>query len=57
MADGEAIPDGKTCNDCRHYERCRWLLSREPTETKCDWTPSRFAARTLYDQPFMRYRP
>lgn len=37
------LPEGKTCADCAHWGRtCHWLLSREPTETTCDWAPSKF---------------
>lgn len=43
MAD--SLPQGKVCGDCAHFKRCAWLLSREPTETECDWSPSRFRAR------------
>ncbi len=30
------------CKDCRHFQKCRWLLSRKGTEQECDWLPSRF---------------
>lgn len=39
------LPLGKTCGDCKSFGRCKWLLSREPTETACDWAPSRFRAK------------
>jgi hypothetical protein len=31
-----------TCAECSHFERCKWLLSRQGDETECDWSPSRF---------------
>lgn len=40
------LPDGKTCSDCMHFKRtCEWLISCEPTRTRCDWYPIRFAAK------------
>lgn len=44
------LPPDKTCNDCGHMSRCRWLLSRNGEERTCDWAPSRFlpiAPRTV----------
>lgn len=43
MAD--SLPEGRVCGDCAHFTRCAWLLSRERTETECDWSPSRFRLR------------
>jgi hypothetical protein len=37
-----ALPDGKTCADCRSFRRCQWLINRWGTEKACDWSPSRF---------------
>jgi len=40
------LPDGKTCQDCRHFKRtCEWLISCEPTRTDCDWYPIKFTAK------------
>ena len=39
------IPDGQTCLDCIHIQRCTWLLQRQGTEVNCDWIPSRFIKR------------
>jgi len=36
------LPIGKTCADCRWYERCKWLISCDPANITCDWAPSRF---------------
>jgi hypothetical protein len=36
------LPTGKTCADCGHFKRCAWLISCAPTNTRCDWAPSRF---------------
>lgn len=30
------------CKDCKHFKRCKWLLSRTGNEKECDWKPSRF---------------
>jgi hypothetical protein len=39
------LPDRKTCADCAYSRRCAALLSRDLTETSCDWHPSRFRER------------
>ena len=40
------LPEGKTCADCRHFERtCRWLISYKGHETSCDWHPSKFSEK------------
>lgn len=36
------LPAGKTCSDCRHFERCQMLFSCSGTNEYCDWSPSRF---------------
>lgn len=41
----ERYPQETTCSNCRYFQRCKWLLNRQGTETQCDWTPSRFAAK------------
>lgn len=40
--DPMALPDGKTCRDCRHLRRCVALLNIASTNTVCDFYPSRF---------------
>lgn len=42
-------PDDKTCDDCKHIKRCKWLLSYTGAETQCDWTPSKFRERSTLD--------
>ena len=38
------LPEGKTCNDCRHYFRCFMLgVVRKQPQKNCDWWPIRFA--------------
>ena len=40
------LPTGKTCGDCLHFKRtCEWLISCEPTRTRCDWYPIRFTPK------------
>lgn len=41
---GMMLPEGKTCNDCVHYERCTRLIGLHNTNgsTSCDWFPSLF---------------
>lgn len=36
------LPEGKTCNDCRHYRFCDDFIGLEGSETRCDWAPARF---------------
>jgi hypothetical protein len=33
-----------TCSECKHFNRCQFLLQRTGEETECDWEPSRFLA-------------
>lgn len=40
--DDMKLPEGKTCADCHWFKRCDWLISCKPTNTECDWSPSRF---------------
>jgi hypothetical protein len=41
-----------TCGDCIHWDRCHFLISSlTGAETACDWTPSRFWARTPPPSP------
>ncbi len=43
MSDSMALPAGKTCGDCFHFKRtCAWLISCNPANITCDWSPSRF---------------
>lgn len=43
MSDNDsALPDGMQCSDCAYIARCQWLLSRDGSETVCDWAPSVF---------------
>lgn len=40
------LPDGKCCEDCKHWKRCKWLISTlTGKETKCDFYPSRFGIK------------
>lgn len=36
------LPEGKTCGDCAHFQRCVWLFGCKATNKTCDWAPSRF---------------
>ncbi len=49
----EKLPDGKVCNDCTHITRCQFLIGCSPTETRCDFDPSRFvlAERKTFTKP------
>jgi len=36
------LPTGKTCGDCRSFQRCKGFLGRTGQETSCDWFPRVF---------------
>jgi hypothetical protein len=40
-----ALPIGKTCADCAHVRRCTMFGFARPTDTTCDFAPSRFTPR------------
>lgn len=50
--DNMRLPDGKTCKDCLHVQRCEYLISRKGTETECDFYPSMFCddVLTIYNR-------
>lgn len=41
------LPDGKTCGDCRHVERCVSMFGHVPSDAYCDWFPRRFAEKPV----------
>ena len=43
--DDMALPDGKTCNNCVHKSRCFALYGISYSNTRCDFSPSRFKER------------
>lgn len=48
MNDDMDLPEGKSCADCAHFERCaafigsKWINDQQH---RCDWAPSRFRQR------------
>lgn len=47
-ADDMALPPGKSCADCRGFERCVAFIGEKHINdkaTRCDWSPSAFAQR------------
>jgi len=34
------LPEGKTCGDCTHFQRCQ-MFGRIPEDEVCDWAPTR----------------
>lgn len=49
-ADDMALLPGKSCADCRGFERCRAFIGEKHINaqaTRCDWSPSAFSAREL----------
>lgn len=37
------LPEGKSCADCRHCQRCCAIFGHVPEDEVCDWFPSRFS--------------
>lgn len=42
------LPDGVSCGDCVHFERCKRFISARPDDEVCDWIPSRFVLRSTH---------
>ena len=40
------LPEGKTCGDCVHIQRCNAIYGHMASDERCDWYPSRFRERT-----------
>ncbi len=36
------LPEGMTCGDCVHCNRCTMMFGHIPADEVCDWSPSRF---------------
>ena len=36
------LPEGKTCGDCVHFNRCNSIYGHITEDESCDWSPSRF---------------
>jgi hypothetical protein len=36
------LPEGKTCGDCVHINRCASIFGHIPEDQICDWHPIRF---------------
>lgn len=36
------LPEGKTCGDCVHCNRCTAIFGHIPEDQVCDWYPSRY---------------
>jgi hypothetical protein len=47
MTSSMMLPQGKSCSDCIHFNRCAWLIACNPNNTICDWSPSKFTQRPL----------
>ena len=37
-----ALPQGKTCDDCRFFKHCSAFIGNVAGNTSCDWYPVRF---------------
>jgi hypothetical protein len=38
-----ALPDGKTCGDCRHADRCVRIFASQRTDLFCQFVPMRWS--------------
>ncbi len=38
------LPEGKTCNDCIHVERCTTMFGSKRGDTSCGFEPIRYKA-------------
>lgn len=48
MNDQAKLPPGKTCHDCVHFKpKCSWLIQAKPSNTVCDWSPSRLIPKVM----------
>jgi len=36
------LPEGKTCQDCKHFNRCNQIYGHIADDEVCDWHPSKF---------------
>ena len=45
MNEQTKLPDGKTCSDCLHLEKCVSLFGGDAGRSACDFFPSRFVDR------------
>jgi len=41
------LPEGKHCSDCVHYSYCVKLFKCLPTNIECDFSPSKFFAKSV----------
>jgi hypothetical protein len=39
------LPDGLTCGDCYHINKCSKIFGHTSTDTYCDWFPRRFITK------------
>jgi len=37
-----ALPAGKFCKDCIHFNQCKSMYAAKPNDAYCDFHPSRF---------------
>jgi hypothetical protein len=42
------IPQGLTCNDCRHVVKCCAMFGAKPGNRECDFYPIRFSLHPRY---------
>lgn len=43
------LPDGKTCADCVHVERCTTIFGAKPENTSCGFEPIRFKGFEIFE--------
>jgi len=47
MSNEMDLPDGKTCGDCVHIERCKAIFGHIEADKYCDWFPIRFYLKPI----------
>lgn len=48
------LPRGMTCGNCVHIDRCKAMFGHVETDTRCDWSPSRFRPAPTPSQRLQR---
>lgn len=43
------LPEGKTCANCFHFSRCKWLVGAKDNWNVCDFGPSKFHDNALME--------
>jgi hypothetical protein len=44
-----SLPEGKTCSDCNHFDRCSKICGISENKTECDFYPILYSDKELYE--------